>query len=175
MLCLVAQSCPTLCDPMDCSPPGSSVHGILQARILGIFPTQVSCIAGGLFIVWATGEAIPESPGSHHINPIPTYCLRFHSQRLDIFWFGRVLIELLLLNHLVMSDSFYDSKKPTRVLYPQDFSVKNIEVGCQFLPQPAGMCPPTNSHVEAWHPMPQNVIVFGDRAISTVIKLKWGH
>ena len=27
------QSCPTLCDPMDCSPPGSSVHGILQARI----------------------------------------------------------------------------------------------------------------------------------------------
>ena len=31
---LVAKSCPTLCDPMDCSPPGSSVHGILQARIL---------------------------------------------------------------------------------------------------------------------------------------------
>ena len=30
----VAQSCPTLCDPMDCNPPGSSVHGILQARIL---------------------------------------------------------------------------------------------------------------------------------------------
>ena len=45
----VAQSCPTLCDPMDCSPPGSSVQGILQARILewvaifllqGIFLTQ---------------------------------------------------------------------------------------------------------------------------------------
>ena len=31
---LVAQSCPTLCDPMDCSPPDSSVHGILQARVL---------------------------------------------------------------------------------------------------------------------------------------------
>ena len=31
---LVAQLCPTLCDPMNCSPPGSSVHGILQARIL---------------------------------------------------------------------------------------------------------------------------------------------
>ena len=28
------QSCLTLCDPMDCSPPGSSVHGILQAKIL---------------------------------------------------------------------------------------------------------------------------------------------
>ena len=31
---LVTQSCPTLCDPMDCSPPDSSVHGILQTRIL---------------------------------------------------------------------------------------------------------------------------------------------
>ena len=31
---LVTQSCPTLCDPMDCSPPGSSVHGILQAKML---------------------------------------------------------------------------------------------------------------------------------------------
>ena len=45
------QSCPTLCDPMDCSPLGSSVHGIVQARILelgchvlrqGIFLTQGS-------------------------------------------------------------------------------------------------------------------------------------
>ena len=30
----VAQSCPTLSGPMDCSPPGSSVHGIFQARVL---------------------------------------------------------------------------------------------------------------------------------------------
>ena len=30
----VAQSCPTLCDPMDCSLPGSSVHGIFQAKVL---------------------------------------------------------------------------------------------------------------------------------------------
>ena len=34
MKVLVAQSCLTLCDPMDCTPPGFSVHGILQARIL---------------------------------------------------------------------------------------------------------------------------------------------
>ena len=49
--CSVAQPCPILCDPEDCSPPGSSVHGILQARILewvchvllqGIFRTQES-------------------------------------------------------------------------------------------------------------------------------------
>ena len=49
VLCLVIQSCLTLCDPMDCSPPGSSVIGTLQARILEwvaisssreIFPNQ---------------------------------------------------------------------------------------------------------------------------------------
>ena len=32
--CMHAPLCPTLCDPMDCSPPDSSVHGILQARVL---------------------------------------------------------------------------------------------------------------------------------------------
>ena len=32
--CSVAQSCPTLCDPLDCGPPGSSAHGIQQARML---------------------------------------------------------------------------------------------------------------------------------------------
>ena len=33
-MCMHTPSCPILCDPMDCSPPGSSIHGILQARIL---------------------------------------------------------------------------------------------------------------------------------------------
>ena len=67
---LVAQLCLTLCDPMDCRPPSSSVHGILQARILewvaipfsrGSFQprdrTQVSCIAGRFFTVWSNREA----------------------------------------------------------------------------------------------------------------------
>ena len=60
----VTQSCPTLCDPMDYSPPGSSVHGILQVRILEWVAisfsrgssqprdrTRVSCIAGRRFIL----------------------------------------------------------------------------------------------------------------------------
>ena len=34
MVCVIIQSCPTLCDPMDCSLPDSSIHGILQVRIL---------------------------------------------------------------------------------------------------------------------------------------------
>ena len=33
-VCMSAQPCPTLCDPINCSPPGSSVHGVFQARIL---------------------------------------------------------------------------------------------------------------------------------------------
>ena len=61
---LVAQLCPTFCDPMDCSPLGSFVHGILQARILEWVAisfsrgssqprdqTWVSCIAGRCFIL----------------------------------------------------------------------------------------------------------------------------
>ena len=38
----VAQSCPTLCDPMDCSLPGSSIHGIFQARVLEWVATSFS-------------------------------------------------------------------------------------------------------------------------------------
>ena len=39
------QSCPTLCDPVDCSPPGSSVHGIFQARVLEW--VEMPCIGKG--------------------------------------------------------------------------------------------------------------------------------
>ena len=66
---LVPQSFPALCDPMDCSPPGSSVYGIFQARIMEWVAisfsrgyswlrdqTQPSCIAGRFFTVWATRE-----------------------------------------------------------------------------------------------------------------------
>ena len=63
----VAQSCRTLCDPMDCSPPGSSLQGIFQARILEWVAisfsrgaswsrdwTRVSGIVGRRFTIWAT-------------------------------------------------------------------------------------------------------------------------
>ena len=66
---LVAKLCPTPCDPMDCSLPGSSVRGIHQARILqrvampssrGSSPlrdrTCVSCLAGGSFIAEPLGN-----------------------------------------------------------------------------------------------------------------------
>ena len=67
----VTQSCPTFCDPMGYSPPGSSLHGILQARVLewtaisfsrgSSWPrdqTRVSRIPGRHFNLWATREAL---------------------------------------------------------------------------------------------------------------------
>ena len=70
----VTQSCPTLCDPVDCSPPGFSIHGILQARTLewgaiafsrgSSWPrdwTWVSCIGGRGFTLCATREALMNS------------------------------------------------------------------------------------------------------------------
>ena len=68
-VCLVSQSCLTLWESMDCSLPGSCVHGILQARILEWVTvpfsrgsswsrdqTRVSCIASRFFTLWATGK-----------------------------------------------------------------------------------------------------------------------
>ena len=70
VLVLVAESCLTLSNRIDCSSSGSSVHGILQASILEwvaiLFSrgsswlsnwTWVSCIVGQFFIIWATREA----------------------------------------------------------------------------------------------------------------------
>ena len=72
--------CPILWDPMNCSPPGSSVHEILQARIWDWVAIpfsressqprdwiRVSCIAGGFFTIWATRE-------------VPAYLSQFRSR-----------------------------------------------------------------------------------------------
>ena len=68
------QLCPTLCDPIDCSPPGSTVHGILQARVLEWVAisfsressqprqwTWVSHIAGRFFTFWVTRSVLSSS------------------------------------------------------------------------------------------------------------------
>ena len=69
-VCSVTQSCPILCNPMDCSPPGFSIHGISQARILKwvAMPssrgssrprdrTHVFCIGRQILYHWPTREA----------------------------------------------------------------------------------------------------------------------
>ena len=71
----VSQSCPTLCDRMDCSLPCSSIHGIFQARVLGWVAISFSrgsslprdwprvfCIVGRRFTIWATREVTGYSP-----------------------------------------------------------------------------------------------------------------
>ena len=86
LLSEVAQSCLTLCNPMECSPPGSSIHGILQARILEWVAisfsrgssrprdwTQVSHIAGRSFNLWPTREA---HYSLLHVNYFSIYLLQ---------------------------------------------------------------------------------------------------
>ena len=73
---LVAQLCLTLCNPMDCSPPDSSIHGILQARIMdwvvssfsevssqSRVQTCISCIDRWILYRWATREEATYYPG----------------------------------------------------------------------------------------------------------------
>ena len=83
-VCSVTQSCLTLCDPMDCGPPGSSVHGILQARILvwvavpssrgsslpRIEPVALMspALAGGVFTTNATWGRLPLVSGKLHTS-----------------------------------------------------------------------------------------------------------
>ena len=117
---ILTQSCLTLCDPVDCSPPGSSVHGILQARVLEwvampssrgsswlsnwTYISCVFCIAGGFFTT--------EPPGKPPVTP---------------WWF----------NHLVTSNSLRPyGLSPAKFLCPWDFPGKNTRMGYNGLPFP---------------------------------------
>ena len=71
------QLCPILCGPVDLGPPGSSVHGILQARILewvchallqGIFPTQGSNPRLLHLLQWQA-DSLPPAPPGKPLNP----------------------------------------------------------------------------------------------------------
>ena len=69
-VCVCAQSCPALCDPMDCSPPGSSVHGILQGCVCVFALSHVR-----LFVtLWTAVHQAPLSMGfsrQQHWNELP--------------------------------------------------------------------------------------------------------
>ena len=115
--CLVAQSCPTSCIPMDGSPPGSSVHGVLQARTLewalewvgmpssrgSSLPrdrTWVSCISRWALYHWATYESSKDEALLHSqefILPWPAFNLIFQVIRSFLtncsFYFPSFLIQ----------------------------------------------------------------------------------
>ena len=69
----VAQSCPTLSDPLDCSPPGSSIHGIFQARVLEWGATAFSstlCYTvddSGLFAIFKKVNNLLQTLNGHPI------------------------------------------------------------------------------------------------------------
>ena len=102
----VAQLCLTLCDPMDCSSPGSSLHGIPQASILewiaipfsrGSYRprnhTRVSCIARGFFTSWATFPVVEAAkstisgPGHFKINSWYTHLMNLPVLPSSLFLF----------------------------------------------------------------------------------------
>ena len=116
MCLLVAQLYLTLCDPTDCSPPGSSVHGILQARILEWIAfsfsrgssqprdwTWVSCVADRFFTFWATGKT-----------------------------FNTYVCVLVAYSYLTFQPR---GLEPISLLYPWNSLGRNTGVGCQSLLQ----------------------------------------
>ena len=101
---LIPQSCPTLCGPLDCSPPGSSAQGIFPARILewvAIFSSRVStkprdqtcisCIGRRILYHWATWEAVSESTIGH-------VTLNFDDMGLGVV-FQLIMAIVMLLNN----------------------------------------------------------------------------
>ena len=124
----VAQLYLTLCDPIDCSLPGSSVHGALQARILEWVamtfsrgsswprdPTWVSCIAGRFFTIWVTS-----------FNPILWPLVS------SFFWPVPTLGEKLSRSNLVTHREMLRRRQwhPTPVLLPGESQGQGSLVGC---------------------------------------------
>jgi len=129
----VAQSCQTLCDPVDCIPPGSSVHGSLQAGILecvGISfsrvsfrprdRTQVPCIASRFFTIWATREA-PKTV---------SYCKIFiqYSKHIGDWQMASWNLNTAFLMHYSSSNKVLLIKKQKRLIWLDLFFVNQCLV-----------------------------------------------
>ena len=144
---LVAQSCPTLCNPMDCSPPGSSVHGTLQARILE----------------WA---AMPASKGSSWrragiwVSPLHRYLplnstVASYLHRSVVICLLTIRVRVLprppcwWFSHSTVSDSLWPrGQKPTRLLCLWDSPGKKTGGGYRFLLR--GISPTQGSNPNLW-------------------------
>ena len=125
MCAQLLQSCPTLCNPTDCSPPGSSVHGILHARILewvampsskrSSQPRNWADVSGLLHCrqilsCWATGEAlIPDSLYlllSYPILPLPQVNSSFLSVSVGLHYFCYILCFVVFLRFIFQISYF---------------------------------------------------------------------
>ena len=115
---LAAQSCLTLCDSMDCNPPGSLVHGILQARILewisipfsrgSSWPkdqTLVSCITGVFFTISRMQNILlTNANGKMMRGSIDLRLHQTHYMELALFWLKEPFKEK---NKLIMEIKYY--------------------------------------------------------------------
>ena len=148
----VAQSCPTLCNPMDCSLPGSSVHGIFQARALEW--GAIDMTTGSLFLnhhctfdchhklvklsykEWSllrSSYFCSENKYTEAVNTVLWITLRTATNAQILML---ITVMCAVLSHSVMSDSWLPFRLlPTRLLCLWDFSGKNTRVGCHFLLQ----------------------------------------
>ena len=125
-VCEVAQSCPTLCDPMDCSPPGSSVYGILQARILQ-------------WVAMPSSRGSFSTQGSNRGLPLCRrilYALRRQGRCMCVCVYPYMDICVRTRASSVVSDSAIPWLWPARLLCPWNFPGKSTGVGCHFLPDP---------------------------------------
>ena len=103
---LVAWLCPTLCDPVDCSPPGSSVHGILQARILewvAIHFSRASSRSGSqtrISISWTCQCVLTGGcwgPGIKERTYLQEYILEYHEKKGAFLAIDQSFIEYHIL------------------------------------------------------------------------------
>ena len=136
-----AQSCPALCHPRDCSPPGSSVHAISQARILewvAIFSSRgsswsqnqtcissVSCLTGRYFFITEPGK-----PSSLLVPQVIGLFWDFESINLSDLFFVDLssifsLIGFLDLSDLLLERPGQETESPTYSLDPLDCSTIN--------------------------------------------------
>ena len=137
------QLCPTLCDPIDGSPPGSPVPGILQARTLEwvaisfsnawkwkVKVKSLSCVR--LFLTpWTAAHQAPPSMG------FPRQATREAQKRKKKLKNCPCNeIQMLFFSHPIVSDSVRPHRQqPTRLPDPWDSPGKNTGVGCHFLLQ----------------------------------------
>ena len=95
ILLQVAQSCPTLCDPMDCSLPGSSVHGIFQARVLEWVAISFSRLDAFELWCWRRLLRVPwttrRSNQSILKETSPEYSLEGLMLKLKLQYFGHLM------------------------------------------------------------------------------------
>ena len=136
------QSCPTLCDPTDCSPPGSSVHGIIPARILEWVAisfsressrprdsTCVSCIDRWILYLWATREA-------------PSFSMESIN----------CLVEIQTINILWVSWSIPSRNKNINCAFFPLFNLLLVH-NHQVLPPPQAPTPTFSNHKTAFLPL----------------------